>query len=66
MPSFCRHRCLVLGCQSMVALACVASRPHGVSGVWGGSACGPSTFWRSEVVMFVVRCPSHVIAQWSP
>ncbi|MQL82046.1 hypothetical protein Taro_014514 [Colocasia esculenta] len=44
----------LLGCQSVVALACVASRPRSVSGVRGGSACGPSTLWRSEVVMLVV------------
>ncbi|MQL76499.1 hypothetical protein Taro_008890 [Colocasia esculenta] len=57
---------LVLGCQSMVALACVASPPRGVSGVWGGSACRPSTLWRSEVAVLVVRRPSHVVARWSP
>ncbi|MQM21276.1 hypothetical protein Taro_054314 [Colocasia esculenta] len=50
----------------MVALAYVASRPRGVSGVWGGSACRPLTLWRSEVAMLVVRRPSHVVAQWSP
>ncbi|MQL71953.1 hypothetical protein Taro_004308 [Colocasia esculenta] len=55
----------VLGCQSVVAPACVASRPRGVSGVWGGSACGPLTSWRSEVVVLVVRRPSQVVARWS-
>ncbi|MQL79515.1 hypothetical protein Taro_011960 [Colocasia esculenta] len=43
----------VLGCQFVVALACVASRPRGVSGVRGGPICGPSTLWRSEVVVLV-------------
>ncbi|MQM08395.1 hypothetical protein Taro_041252 [Colocasia esculenta] len=41
-----RFRSLVLGCQSMVAPACVVSRPRSVSGVRGDSACGPSTLWR--------------------
>ncbi|MQM13722.1 hypothetical protein Taro_046652 [Colocasia esculenta] len=31
----------------------MASRPRGVPGVRGGSACGPSTLWRSEVVVLV-------------
>ncbi|MQL89101.1 hypothetical protein Taro_021683, partial [Colocasia esculenta] len=44
----------VLGCQSVVALACVVSRPCGVSRVRGGSVCGPSTLWRFEVAMLVV------------
>ncbi|MQM17607.1 hypothetical protein Taro_050580 [Colocasia esculenta] len=39
----------------MVAPACVASRPCGMSTVWGGSACGPSTSWRPEVAMLEVR-----------
>ncbi|MQM20454.1 hypothetical protein Taro_053474 [Colocasia esculenta] len=29
----------------------VVSRPGGVSRVRGGSACGPSTSWRSEVAV---------------
>ncbi|MQL81115.1 hypothetical protein Taro_013572 [Colocasia esculenta] len=41
----------VLGCQSVVALACVGSRPRGVSGVWGGSVFRSSTLWRSEVAV---------------
>ncbi|MQL81609.1 hypothetical protein Taro_014079 [Colocasia esculenta] len=49
----------------MVASACVVSRPHGVSGVQGGSACGPSTLWRSEVAVLVVRCRSHLVVAWS-
>ncbi|MQM14854.1 hypothetical protein Taro_047789 [Colocasia esculenta] len=53
-------------CQSVVAPACVASRPRSVSEVRGGSTCGPSTLWRSEVAMLVVRRPSHVVAWWSP
>ncbi|MQM12953.1 hypothetical protein Taro_045874 [Colocasia esculenta] len=36
------------GCQSMVAPVSVVSRTGGVSRVWGGSACGPSTLWRSR------------------
>ncbi|MQL96217.1 hypothetical protein Taro_028892 [Colocasia esculenta] len=43
----------VLGCQFVVAPVCVASRPRCVSEGWGGSACGPSTLWRSEVAVFV-------------
>ncbi|MQM03552.1 hypothetical protein Taro_036337 [Colocasia esculenta] len=54
-----RFRSPVLGCQSMVAPACVASRPRGVSKVRGGSTCGPSTLWRSEVA--VLMC-SEVLA----
>ncbi|MQL99193.1 hypothetical protein Taro_031911, partial [Colocasia esculenta] len=56
----------VIWCQSVVALACVVFRPRGMFGVWDASACGPSTLWRSEVAMLVVRCPSHMVAQWSP
>ncbi|MQM20892.1 hypothetical protein Taro_053923 [Colocasia esculenta] len=56
----------ILGCQSVVAPVCVASQPRGVSAVQGGSACGPSTLWRSEVAMLVVRRPSHMVARWSP
>ncbi|MQM12667.1 hypothetical protein Taro_045586 [Colocasia esculenta] len=41
---FSRFRGPILGCQPMMAPACVASRPGGVSGVRGGSACEPSTF----------------------
>ncbi|MQL97115.1 hypothetical protein Taro_029801 [Colocasia esculenta] len=54
-----------LGCQSVVALACVASRPCGVSGVRGGSACGPLSLWRSEVAVLVVRRRSHLVVMWS-
>ncbi|MQL71030.1 hypothetical protein Taro_003340 [Colocasia esculenta] len=56
----------VLGCQSMVAPVRVTSRPRSVSEVRGGSAYGPSTLWRSEVAVLVVRHPSHVVARWSP
>ncbi|MQM22532.1 hypothetical protein Taro_055585 [Colocasia esculenta] len=49
------------GGQSVVALACVASRPCGLSGVRGGSVCQPSTLWRSEVVVLVVRRRSHLV-----
>ncbi|MQL94726.1 hypothetical protein Taro_027383, partial [Colocasia esculenta] len=48
-----------------MALACVASRPGGVPGVRGGSACGPSTLWRSEVVVLAVRRRSHLVVPWS-
>ncbi|MQM15615.1 hypothetical protein Taro_048562 [Colocasia esculenta] len=41
----------VLGYQSIVAPTCMASRPCGVPEVRGGSACGPSTLWRSEVAV---------------
>ncbi|MQL72521.1 hypothetical protein Taro_004859 [Colocasia esculenta] len=41
-----RFRSPIHGCQSVVAPACVAPRPCGVSGVRGGSACGPSSLWR--------------------
>ncbi|MQM11519.1 hypothetical protein Taro_044426, partial [Colocasia esculenta] len=46
-----QFRSSILGCQSVVAPACMASRPCGVPRVWGGSACGPSTLWRSEVTV---------------
>ncbi|MQM04912.1 hypothetical protein Taro_037715 [Colocasia esculenta] len=48
-------RSSVSGCQSVVAPACVVSRPRGVSRVRSGSACGPSTLWRSEVAVLVFR-----------
>ncbi|MQL95857.1 hypothetical protein Taro_028526 [Colocasia esculenta] len=60
-----RYRSSVLGCQSVVAPAYVVSRPGGVSRVWGGSACGPSTLWRSEVVVLAVRHRSHLVVLWS-
>ncbi|MQM22531.1 hypothetical protein Taro_055584 [Colocasia esculenta] len=31
----------------------------------GGSACGPSTRWRSEVAVFAVRRRSHLVVPWS-
>ncbi|MQL87962.1 hypothetical protein Taro_020514 [Colocasia esculenta] len=44
----------------MVALYGVVPWPRGVSEVQVGSACGPSTLWRSEVAVSVVRrCFSH-------
>ncbi|MQM15352.1 hypothetical protein Taro_048296, partial [Colocasia esculenta] len=49
----------------MVAPARVASRPCGVSGILGGSVCRPSTLWRSEVAVLVVRCRSHLVVAWS-
>ncbi|MQM08819.1 hypothetical protein Taro_041676 [Colocasia esculenta] len=42
---------LVFPHESVVAPACMAFRPGGVSTVRGGSACGPSSLWRSEVVV---------------
>ncbi|MQL84814.1 hypothetical protein Taro_017325 [Colocasia esculenta] len=48
---FSRFRSPVLGCQFVVAPASVVSQPGGVSRVQGGSACGPSTLWRSEVAV---------------
>ncbi|MQL92805.1 hypothetical protein Taro_025438, partial [Colocasia esculenta] len=51
---FSRFRSPVLGCQSVVAPARVASRPRGVFEVRGGSACGPSTLWRSKVAVLVL------------
>ncbi|MQM23310.1 hypothetical protein Taro_056374 [Colocasia esculenta] len=36
-----------------MAPACVASRPGGVSGVRGGSACGPSTLCAEHCFRFV-------------
>ncbi|MQM11859.1 hypothetical protein Taro_044768 [Colocasia esculenta] len=38
-----RFRGPILGFQPVMAPACVASRPGGVSGFRGGSTCGPST-----------------------
>ncbi|MQL81546.1 hypothetical protein Taro_014019, partial [Colocasia esculenta] len=55
----------VLGCQSVVAPACVVSRPCGMSTVWGGSTYGPSTLWRFEVAVLAVRRPSHLVVVWS-
>ncbi|MQL93661.1 hypothetical protein Taro_026315 [Colocasia esculenta] len=40
---FSRFHGPILGCQPVMAPTCVASRPGGLSGVRGGSACGPST-----------------------
>ncbi|MQM12750.1 hypothetical protein Taro_045670, partial [Colocasia esculenta] len=50
-----RFRSPAFGCQSAVALVCVASQPCGMSGVRGGSTYGPSTLWRSEVVVLVAH-----------
>ncbi|MQM12751.1 hypothetical protein Taro_045669 [Colocasia esculenta] len=52
-----RFRSPVRGCQSVVAPPCMASRPRGVSRVWGGSPCEPSTLWRSEVAVLVAHSP---------
>ncbi|MQL81478.1 hypothetical protein Taro_013937, partial [Colocasia esculenta] len=49
----------------VVGLALLA-RAFGGFRFSNASACGPSTLWRSEVVVLVVRCPSHMVAQWSP
>ncbi|MQM05990.1 hypothetical protein Taro_038808 [Colocasia esculenta] len=67
---FSRFRGPVLGCQPVMAPACVASRPGGVSGVQGGSACGPSTLCAERCFRFVldsvgfcgsrVCCPTSV------
>ncbi|MQM19679.1 hypothetical protein Taro_052687 [Colocasia esculenta] len=62
---FSRLRGSVCGCQFVVASVCMASRPCGLSGVLGGSACGPSTLWRSEVAEFAVRRHSHLVVPWS-
>ncbi|MQL72666.1 hypothetical protein Taro_005000 [Colocasia esculenta] len=51
--------------KSVVAPTCVASRPHVVFGVQGGSAYGPSTLWRSEVAVLVVIRRSHLDIPWS-
>ncbi|MQM19093.1 hypothetical protein Taro_052093, partial [Colocasia esculenta] len=50
---FSRFHSPVLGCQSVVTPTRDVSQPRGVSGVQSGSACGPSTLWRSEVVVLV-------------
>ncbi|MQL94751.1 hypothetical protein Taro_027406 [Colocasia esculenta] len=50
---FSRFRGPVLGCQPVMAPACVASRPGGVSGVRGGSAYGPSTLCAEHCFRFV-------------
>ncbi|MQM14639.1 hypothetical protein Taro_047574, partial [Colocasia esculenta] len=62
---FSLFRSPILGCQSVVAPACMDSRPCGVSGVQGGSACRPSTLWRSEVAVLGVRRHSHLVVAWS-
>ncbi|MQL89611.1 hypothetical protein Taro_022188 [Colocasia esculenta] len=36
-----------------------------MSRVRGGSACGPSTLWRSEVAVLAVRRRSHLVVLWS-
>ncbi|MQM04166.1 hypothetical protein Taro_036960 [Colocasia esculenta] len=36
-----------------------------MSGVRGGSACGPLTLWRSEVAVLAVRRRSHLVVRWS-
>ncbi|MQM12772.1 hypothetical protein Taro_045691 [Colocasia esculenta] len=53
------------GGLSVVAPTRVASRSRGMSGVWGGYVCRPSTLWRSKVVVLVVRCRSHLVVAWS-
>ncbi|MQL84388.1 hypothetical protein Taro_016889 [Colocasia esculenta] len=56
---FTRFRSPVLGCQSVVAPAGVVSRLGGVSRVRGGSNCGPSTSWRSEVAVLEIFRSVH-------
>ncbi|MQM18289.1 hypothetical protein Taro_051277, partial [Colocasia esculenta] len=43
---------------------CVVPRPRGVSGVQGGSACGPSTLWGSEVAVLVLWCSVSLLSRW--
>ncbi|MQM14084.1 hypothetical protein Taro_047014 [Colocasia esculenta] len=43
----------------------MAFQPYGVFRVRGGSACGPSTPWWSEVSVLVVRGYSHLVVAWS-
>ncbi|MQM14013.1 hypothetical protein Taro_046941 [Colocasia esculenta] len=50
---FSRFRGPILGCQPVMAPVCVASRPGGVFGVRGGSACGPSTLCTEHCFRFV-------------
>ncbi|MQM00457.1 hypothetical protein Taro_033192 [Colocasia esculenta] len=59
-----RYRGPVLGCQSVVVSACVASRLGSVSEVRGGSACRPSTLWRSEVAV-LMSCVWPDLGWWS-
>ncbi|MQL77877.1 hypothetical protein Taro_010284 [Colocasia esculenta] len=63
---FSRFRGPVPGCQPVMAPACVAPRPGGVSTVWGGSACGPSTLCAEHCFRFVLDsvgfCGSRVCA----
>ncbi|MQM15512.1 hypothetical protein Taro_048459 [Colocasia esculenta] len=46
----------------LFVVAGVVSRPCSVSRVRGGSACGPSTLWRSEVAMLVGLMYAVVLA----
>ncbi|MQM19295.1 hypothetical protein Taro_052296, partial [Colocasia esculenta] len=59
----------ILGCQPVIAPACVASRPGSVSGARGGSACGPSTLCAEHCFRFVPDsvgfCGSSVCATTS-
>ncbi|MQM11319.1 hypothetical protein Taro_044223 [Colocasia esculenta] len=56
---------MMLPHDPVVAPASVVSQRGGVSRVRGGSACGPSTLWRSEVVVLEVRRHSHLVVPWS-
>ncbi|MQM23622.1 hypothetical protein Taro_056689, partial [Colocasia esculenta] len=53
---FSRFRGPVLGCQPVMAPACVASRPCGVSGVWGGVLSTVSALCPTPLVSAGVVC----------
>ncbi|MQM16327.1 hypothetical protein Taro_049283 [Colocasia esculenta] len=61
---FLRFRGSVPWCLSVVAPVGVVPDLVRVQGL-GGSACGPSTRWRSEVAVLVVRRRSHLVVVWS-
>ncbi|MQL93077.1 hypothetical protein Taro_025711 [Colocasia esculenta] len=61
---FLRFRGSVPWCLSVVAPVGVVPDLVCVQGL-GGSACGPSTWWRSEVAMLAVRRRSHLVVPWS-
>ncbi|MQM03890.1 hypothetical protein Taro_036683 [Colocasia esculenta] len=51
-------------CLSVVASVGVVPNLVRVQGL-GGSACGPSTRWRSDVAVLAVRRRSHLVVLWS-
>ncbi|MQM06623.1 hypothetical protein Taro_039448 [Colocasia esculenta] len=63
---FSQFRGPVLRCQPVMAPACVAPRPGGVSTARGGSACGPSTLVPAALAGEGLVIPTGPCSRGSP